>query len=124
MFRARCVVGLLIVYVMLLDAGELAAAFEFPIHMADTLGRQVTIKTTLLLFRCRNVIEQGKGGHHIVAEEMLLWGWRGTPQQKEFLTHAQAKALLVDAQDVLLDGFCFGPASVGQVASMSCSVSR
>ena len=56
--------------------------------------RQVETKTTLLLFRCRNVIEQQKGQHQIVAEEMLLWGWRGTPQQKEFLDHAQAKALL------------------------------
>ena len=56
--------------------------------------RQVETKTTLLLFRCRNVIEQQKGQHQIVAEEMLIWGWRGTPQQKEFLDHAQAKALL------------------------------
>ena len=39
--------------------------------------REVTRKTTLLLFRCRNVIEQSKSGHQIVAEEMLLWGWRG-----------------------------------------------
>ncbi len=30
---------------MLLDAGVLAAAFEFPIYITDTLGRQVTIKT-------------------------------------------------------------------------------
>ena len=36
--------GLLIVYVMLLDAGVLSAASEFPIHMTDTLGRRVTIK--------------------------------------------------------------------------------
>lgn len=56
--------------------------------------RQVVTKTTLLLFRCRNVIEQGKGGHQIVAEEMLLWGWRGTLKQKEFLGHAEAKDLL------------------------------
>ena len=56
------------------------------------------VKTTLLLFRCRNVIEQGKGGHQIVAEEMLLWGWRGTPQQKEFLDHAAAKQLLAEAR--------------------------
>jgi superfamily II DNA or RNA helicase len=59
--------------------------------------RQVDIKTTLLLFRCRNVIEQSKVGHQIVAEEMLLWGWRGTPQQKEFLDHAEAKTLLTAA---------------------------
>ena len=60
--------------------------------------RQVGIKTTLLLFRCRNVIEQSKVGHQIVAEEMLLWGWRGTPQQKEFLYHDEAKTLLTAAQ--------------------------
>jgi len=60
--------------------------------------RQVTTKTTLLLFRCRNVIEQQKGQHQVVAEEMILWGWRGTPQQKEFLSHAEAKKLLADAR--------------------------
>ena len=59
---------------------------------------QVTRKTTLLLFRCRNVIEQSKGGHQIVAEEMLLWGWRGTPQDKEYLEHAEAKVLLTAAR--------------------------
>lgn len=76
--------------------------------MANTLARQdkraaraaviktthVETKTTLLLFRCRNVIEEGKGGRQIVAEEMLLWGWRGIPSQKEFLDHAEAKNLL------------------------------
>ena len=60
--------------------------------------RQVAIKTALLLFRCRNVIEQGKSGMQIVAEEMLLWGWRGTPQLKEFLTHEEAKVMLSEAR--------------------------
>ena len=60
--------------------------------------KQVEIKTTLLLFRCRNVIEQGKSGHQIVAEEMLLWGWRGTPDDREHLNHEQARALLRDTR--------------------------
>jgi superfamily II DNA or RNA helicase len=60
--------------------------------------RQVARKTTLLLFRCRNVIEQNSGKHQIVAEEMLLWGWRGTPGEREFLHHAEAKALLTGAR--------------------------
>ena len=60
--------------------------------------KQVEIKTTLLLFRCRNVIEQGRGGHQIVAEEMLLWGWRGTPDDREHLGHEQARLLLRDAR--------------------------
>jgi hypothetical protein len=59
--------------------------------------RQVTRKTTLLLFRCRNVIEQTKSSNQIVAEEMLLWGWRGTPQEHEHLDHPEAKALLTAA---------------------------
>lgn len=80
--------------------------------MANTLDRQdrraaraavirtpqVAKKTTLLLFRCRNVIEQGSGGHQIVAEEMLLWGWRGSPQDAEFLDHQEAKRLLTEAR--------------------------
>ena len=55
---------------------------------------QVRIKTTLMLFRCRNVIKRRKGGHQIVAEEMLLWGWRGPPDDREQLDHEQARALL------------------------------
>lgn len=80
--------------------------------MANTINRQdrraaraavirtraVSVKTTLLLFRCRNVIEQSRSHHQIVAEEMLLWGWRGTPQQQEFLDHAAAKALIAEAR--------------------------
>ncbi|MDY0038925.1 MAG: helicase-related protein [Desulforhabdus sp.] len=60
--------------------------------------RQVTTKTTILLFRCRNVIEDRKAQHQIVAEEMILWGWRGTPQQKEIFDHVQARELLTAAR--------------------------
>ena len=80
--------------------------------MANTLARcnkkaaraavirtsQVKIKTTLMLFRCRNVIEQIKANYQIVAEEMLLWGWQETPQTKEFLDHNTAKSLLSEAR--------------------------
>ena len=60
--------------------------------------RQVATKTTLLLFRCRNVIEDRKGHQQVVAEEMILWGWKGTPQQKEYLNHDQARELLSSAR--------------------------
>lgn len=59
---------------------------------------QVAIKTTLLLFRCRNVIERGSRGHRIVAEEMLLWGWRGTPDTQEHIDHESAQLLLREAR--------------------------
>jgi superfamily II DNA or RNA helicase len=80
--------------------------------MANTIARQdkraaraavvrtraVGEKTTLLLLRCRNVIEQSRAGHRIVAEEMLLWGWRGTPTERHFVDHAEAKRLLAEAR--------------------------
>lgn len=86
------------------------------IVMANTLARQdrraaraavirtreVAQKTTMLLFRCRNVIEQSretnKNPHQIVAEEMLLWGWGGPPDARTFLDPPQAKRLLQSAR--------------------------
>ena len=82
----------------LVMANTLARVDKRAARAAIVRTRQVATKTTLLLFRCRNVIEQSKAGHKIVAEEMLLWGWRGTPQQKEFLDHAEAKKLLTEAR--------------------------
>ncbi|MCL4722941.1 MAG: DEAD/DEAH box helicase [Rhodocyclaceae bacterium] len=82
----------------LVMANTLARVDKRAARAAVVRSRQVRIKTTLLLFRCRNVIEQAKLNHQIVAEEMLLWGWRGTPQEKEFLDHAEAKGLLTEAR--------------------------
>ncbi len=82
----------------LVMANTLARVDKRAARAAIVRTRQVATKTTLLLFRCRNVIEQSKVGNKIVAEEMLLWGWRGTPQQKEFLDHAEAKKLLSEAR--------------------------
>lgn len=79
-------------------ANTMARAGKRAARAAVVRTRQVAVKTTLLLFRCRNVIEQGAGGHRIVAEEMLLWGWRGTPQDREFLSHDEAAALLSGAR--------------------------
>lgn len=79
-------------------ANTLARADKRAARAAVVRTRQVATKTTLMLFRCRNVIEQQKGQQQVVAEEMLLWGWRGTPQQKEFLGHEEAKVLLAEAR--------------------------
>jgi len=82
----------------LVMANTMARVDKRAARSAVIRSRQINTKTTLLLFRCRNVIEQSKGKQQIVAEEMLLWGWRGTPQQKEFLDHGEAKALLSTAR--------------------------
>lgn len=60
--------------------------------------REVTTKTTILLLRCRNVIEEKKAKSRIVAEEMLIWGYRGAPAQKDFLNSEQAGTLLSSAR--------------------------
>jgi hypothetical protein len=75
-------------------ANTLACQGKRAARSAVIRTRQVASKTTLLLFRCRNVIEQSKSGHQIVAEEMLLWGWRGTPEEHEYLDHSESKQLL------------------------------
>jgi superfamily II DNA or RNA helicase len=82
----------------LVMANTLARQDKRAARSAVIRTRQVGRKTTLLLFRCRNVIEQSKSCHQIVAEEMLLWGWRGTPQDREYLDHSEAKALLAAAR--------------------------
>ena len=82
----------------LIMANTLAKVDKKAARAAVIRSGQVKVKTTLMLFRCRNVIEQVKANYQVVAEEMLLWGWRGTPRQKEFLDHATAKALLSEAR--------------------------
>lgn len=82
----------------LVMANTLAGQDKRAARAAVIRTREVTTKTTVLLFRCRNVIEQGGSGHQIVAEEMLLWGWRGIPQDREYLDHAEAKAMLAAAR--------------------------
>ena len=58
-------------------------------------SKQVETKTTVVLFRCRNVIaEKRKSGHQIVAEEMLLWGYHGLPGEETYLSHGEARELL------------------------------
>ena len=51
-------------------------------------------KTTLLLFRVRNVIEASKEGRQLVAEEMLIWGFSGNAGEKNWLSHEQTEYLI------------------------------
>lgn len=50
--------------------------------------------TTLFLLRIRSRIESGDGSNRQLAEEMLLWGFRGSASQPELLTEQEAKQLL------------------------------
>lgn len=61
-------------------------------------SKEVTTKTTLMLFRCRNVIGEKNGPARIVAEEMLVWGYRGSPKDGNFLSNDEAVKLLHQAR--------------------------
>ena len=74
-------------------AGEIHAA-----RAAVMRSKEVSTKTTLLLFRCRNVIGEKNGPARIVAEEMLVWGYRGSPTDRQFLSSEEAMQLLNEAR--------------------------
>ena len=67
---------------------------QAPARAAVLRTAAVTTKTTLLLFRVRNVIAERTTRRQLVAEEMLLWGYRGSPSEANFLTHDEARDLL------------------------------
>lgn len=68
-----------------------------PARASVIRSRDVTIKTTILLFRVRNVIEEKKGRIQFVAEEMLLWGYRGSASGLDILSHEEVKTLMTTA---------------------------
>lgn len=55
---------------------------------------KVDIKTTIMMFRVRNVIEDLKQTKQLIAEEMMVWGYEGTAGDKVFLSSESAKGLL------------------------------
>jgi hypothetical protein len=65
-----------------------------PARSAVIRCSDVTSKTTLLLFRVRNVIEARKGGQQLVAEEMLIWGFSGGAGEKNWLSKEKTRHLL------------------------------
>lgn len=78
-----------------LMANSLSKKHEYgPARSAVIRCADVTSKTTLLLFRVRNVIEAKKGGNQLVAEEMLLWGFSGSADESNWLSPDQTRHLL------------------------------
>lgn len=69
-----------------------------PARSAVIKCKEVESKTTILLFRVRNVIEEKSSKHQLVAEEMLLWGYRGNPSAQDFLSYEEAHDLLNKAR--------------------------
>jgi len=59
--------------------------------------QDVQIKTTLLLFRVRNVIEEKQTGKQLVAEEMLAWGYQGNTGDNQDLSANDIENLMENA---------------------------
>ena len=68
-----------------------------PARSAVIKCKDVKIKTTLLLFRVRNVIEEKYGANQFVAEEMLLWGYRASPSDNDILDKDEVNKLISHA---------------------------
>ena len=81
----------------LLLANAVQQRKQAPARAAVLRTAAVTTKTTLVVFRVRNVIEEVKLNRQIVAEEMLIWGYRGSLASNDFLGADEARALLETA---------------------------
>lgn len=57
----------------------------------------VTVKTTLVQFRVRNVIKEANSSRQVISEEMYFWGYSGTGPTRRTLSYADAKKLLLEA---------------------------
>lgn len=61
---------------------------------------QVEVKTSLVLLRVRNVISKKKEKNELVAEEMLLWGYRGDAFDRDELSLQESKNLLEEVRAI------------------------
>jgi superfamily II DNA or RNA helicase len=57
-------------------------------------SKDVELRKVVLLVRARNLIKERKAGRQIVAEELLLWGWKGLAKRRAFLAPAETEALM------------------------------
>jgi hypothetical protein len=59
---------------------------------------QVSIKTTLVQFRVRNVIKEAQSKLENISEEMYLWGFEGSLPDSRILDYKDCKELLFTAE--------------------------
>lgn len=71
--------------------GRLARVCEVQTDSVDT-------RTTLVMFRVRNVIKEAGSKKESVAEEMYLWGYKTKGDHKEFLDYKEGKKLLLESK--------------------------
>jgi superfamily II DNA or RNA helicase len=69
-------------------------------RVSEIQTNSVITKTTLVMFRVRNVIKEVSSTKESVAEEMYLWGYRMKDNKVQTIEYAEAKDLLSEASAV------------------------
>jgi hypothetical protein len=82
---------------MLVLAFESNADYQPVARVAEIQTDVVNTKTTLVMFRVRNVIKEVATKREAVAEEMYLWGYRSVNGELQTIDYNEAKSLLANA---------------------------
>jgi superfamily II DNA or RNA helicase len=69
-------------------------------RVSEIQTEAVTTKTTLVMFRVRNVIKEVASSKESIAEEMYLWGYQSIKGELDILDYGQAKNLMTTAQSL------------------------
>lgn len=83
---------------LLAIAFEPHAEFGKMARVCEIQSDIVSSRTTLVMFRVRNVIKEVAAHRESVAEEMYLWGYRSNNGGTETIEYPEAKRLLMDAK--------------------------
>lgn len=67
---------------------------------AEIQTDKVNQRTTLVMFRVRNVIKEVQTKREVVAEEMYLWGYKSQGEEINTLEYFEAKELLLEARSL------------------------
>lgn len=57
---------------------------------------KVDIKTTIIQLRIRNIIQDTRTSTELIAEELILWGYKGSLEENNFIDEETAKSLIND----------------------------
>jgi len=79
-------------------AFEENSEYESTARVSEIQTDAVSVKTTLVMFRVRNVIKEVSSNKEVIAEEMYLWGYEGSETNTRTLEYKEAKNLLLTAE--------------------------
>ena len=74
--------------------------YEPVARVSEIQTESVSLKTTLVMFRVRNVIKEVLGNREVIAEEMYLWGYEGSGDSARSIQFQEAKQLLLNARSL------------------------